>query len=276
MNSVYAHIKVLDQRGTCKESTSVWERKIRLLLPSRKNLFQLLVGLWWNITSLFTKYPVPKNNSKKTVSQCFRWFGNCRIIIIWPWKLAGGHGNTTTLWTMWSNFWTPQSSQYSVTLKDTRRLGEVHCSSRGHCDQPQTRHHHLGQSEQQIPHLWAHCATWCEHRPTEHRQIKQICTLCHRHHTHHNNSDGLWLAIFLQTTRNAWLLSTKFASQASSSQCLWKTSQAWASTPRTTSGCAETIRSSSSHLFFLHHSSPFPVLVGKKRAYNRLWMLVSF
>ena len=59
-----------------------------------------------------------------------------------------------------------------------------------------------------------------------------------------------------QTTRNAWLLSTNFASQASSCRRLWKTSQAWASTLRTTSGCAETSRSLSSHLFFLLHSSP--------------------
>ena len=41
--------------------------------------------------------------------------------------------------------------------------------------------------------LWGmHSATWCEHCPTEHWQIKQICTFCHRHHTHQNNSDGFW------------------------------------------------------------------------------------
>ena len=76
-----------------------------------------------------------------------------------------------------------------------------------------------------------------DHNPREHWKIIQICTFCHRNHKHHNNSE-----ISIQTTRNAWLLSISFASQASSCQGLWekKTSQAWASTHPITSGCAET------------------------------------
>ena len=90
-----------------------------------------------------------------------------------------------------------------------------------------------------------------DHNPREHWKIIQICTFCHRNHKHHNNSE-----ISIQTTRNAWLLSTNFASQESSCQHLWKTSQAWASTHHTTSACAETTLCLSSHLFSLHLSSP--------------------
>ena len=123
----------------------------------------------------------------------------------------------------------------SISAKWPWKPAGRYCSSGGHCN-----------------------VTWIYLRGT---LTNQTSMHIFRHISHtsrqqwqHLRSEAL--GMFLPTTRNAWLHSTCFASQASSSQCLSKTSPAWASTPLITSGYVETTQSLQPHHIFLHPSSP--------------------